>query len=66
MQDAIGTTGRKTVADYKAEITELLDGMRLMSQQIEADRQVSLRLKEETQTLKAETRAILDSIGRSH
>ena len=66
MQDAIGTTGRKTVDDYKAEIEELLDGMRLMSQQIEADRQVSLRLKEETQTLKAETRAILDSIGRSH
>jgi hypothetical protein len=66
MQDAIRSTGRKTVAAYKAEIAELLEGMRLMNQQIEADHQVSLRLREETQALKAETRKILDSIGRSH
>jgi hypothetical protein len=66
MQDTIRSTGRKSVAEYKAEIAELLDGMRRMNQQIEADRQVSQRLKEETLALKAETRAILDSIGKSH
>jgi hypothetical protein len=66
MQDTIRSTGRKSVAEYKAEIAELLDGMRRMHQQIELDRQVSQRLREETQALKAETRAILDSIGKSH
>ena len=66
MQDTIRSTGRKSVAEYKAEIAELLDGMRRMNQQIEADRQVSQCLKEETLALKAETRAILDSIGKSH
>jgi hypothetical protein len=63
MQDTIDRSRRKSVAEYRAEIAELLDGMRLMNEEIERDRAVSQQLKEDIRLLKESTRAKLREMG---
>lgn len=53
----------KTAAEYRAAIERLLVAMDRADQKMEEDRKDILRLKAEADTLKAETRAILSTLG---
>jgi hypothetical protein len=52
----------ETQADYEAAIEQCLQEIRELNEQMRSDQAAIDRLKAETQQLKAETRAILESL----
>lgn len=63
MQDTIQRMPRKSLADYKAESAQLLEGIRRLNEEGERDRAVSQQLKEEIRLLRESTQAKLREMG---
>lgn len=53
----------QNAADYEAAVEQLLAEVKRLNQHMQSDRADIERLKDETRTLKAETRALLLSMG---
>jgi uncharacterized small protein (DUF1192 family) len=53
----------RTATDYEAAIEQMLAEMKRLNEQMATDRAEIERLRVETQRLKAETRAVLETLG---